>query len=175
MSWSVLVAAGIVAGIVLWGGFNWAIELTNNEAFCISCHEMRDNVYPELQQTIHWKNRSGVRAICLDCHVPRPWIYKIKRKIEASNEVLHKILGTIDTREKFEAHRLEFAQYVWATARPASIATRASRIIFPQNRRKLKKQERSRRNSVFLPISSECDFLAISERGPKGSHNGEQQ
>jgi len=112
LSWSVLVAAGIVAGVVLWGGFNWALELTNNEAFCISCHEMRDNVYPELQQTIHWKNRSGVRAICSDCHVPRPWIYKIKRKIEASNEVLHKILGT---REKFEAHRLELAQHVWAT------------------------------------------------------------
>jgi nitrate/TMAO reductase-like tetraheme cytochrome c subunit len=115
MSWSVLVVAGVVAGIVLWGGFNWALELTNTEAFCVSCHEMRDNVYQELQQTIHWKNRSGVRAICSDCHVPKPWIYKIKRKIEASNEVLHKILGTIGTREKFEAHRLELAQHVWAT------------------------------------------------------------
>jgi nitrate/TMAO reductase-like tetraheme cytochrome c subunit len=115
MSWSVLVAAGVVAGVVLWGGFNWAIELTSTEAFCVSCHEMRDNVYQELQKTIHWKNRSGVRAICSDCHVPKPWIYKIKRKIEASNEVFHKILGTIGTKEKFEAHRFELAQSVWAT------------------------------------------------------------
>ena len=115
MSWSALVVAGVVAGVVLWGGFNWALELTNTEAFCVSCHEMRDNVYQELQHTIHWKNRSGVRAVCSDCHVPKPWIYKIKRKIEASNEVLHKILGTIGTREKFEAHRLELAQHVWAT------------------------------------------------------------
>jgi len=115
MAWSSLVIAGIVVGIVLWGGFNWALELTNTEAFCTSCHEMRDNVYQELKGTIHWANRSGVRATCPDCHVPHPWIYKIKRKIEASNEVLHKILGTIDTREKFEAHRLELAQHVWDT------------------------------------------------------------
>jgi nitrate/TMAO reductase-like tetraheme cytochrome c subunit len=115
LSWSVLVAAGVIAGIVLWGGFNWALELTMTEAFCVSCHEMRDNVYPELQETVHWKNRSGVRAICSDCHVPKTWIYKMKAKIEASHEVLHKILGTIGTKEKFEAHRLELAQNVWAS------------------------------------------------------------
>jgi len=114
-AWTVVAAAGFVVGVMFWGGFNWALELTNTEAFCISCHEMRDNVYPELQKTIHWSNRSGVRATCPDCHVPHPWIYKIKRKIEASNEVLHKILGTINTREKFEAHRLELAEHVWAT------------------------------------------------------------
>jgi cytochrome c-type protein NapC len=115
MSWSALVAAGFVVGILFWGGFNWGLELTDTEPFCISCHEMRDNVYQELQGTVHWANRSGVRATCPDCHVPRPWIYKIKRKIEASHEVLHKILGTIDTPEKFEAHRLELAERVWAT------------------------------------------------------------
>jgi cytochrome c-type protein NapC len=115
MAWSTLMAAGVVLGILFWGGFHWALELTNTEAFCVSCHEMRQTVYPELQQTIHWKNRSGVRATCPDCHVPKPWIYKIRRKIEASNELLHKILGTINTPEKFEAHRLELAQHVWAT------------------------------------------------------------
>jgi nitrate/TMAO reductase-like tetraheme cytochrome c subunit len=114
-SLATLVIAGGIAGIVFWGGFNWALEATNTEAFCISCHEMRDNVYQELKETIHWSNRSGVRAICSDCHVPHQWVYKMKRKIEASNEVLHKILGTIDTREKFEAHRLELAKHVWAT------------------------------------------------------------
>jgi cytochrome c-type protein NapC len=115
LAWTVIAAGGFVVGVMFWGGFNWALELTNTESFCISCHEMRDNVYQELQHTIHWSNRSGVRATCPDCHVPHQWIYKIKRKIEASNEVLHKILGTIDTREKFEAHRLELAEHVWAT------------------------------------------------------------
>ncbi|HRE18511.1 MAG TPA: NapC/NirT family cytochrome c, partial [Rhodocyclaceae bacterium] len=35
------------------------------------------------------------------------------RKIQASNEVLHKILGSIDTPEKFNAKRLELAQHEW--------------------------------------------------------------
>lgn len=102
-----------VVGILFWGGFNWAMEMTNNEQFCISCHEMRDNVYAEYVNTIHYSNRTGVRATCPDCHVPKEWIYKVKRKIQASNELYHKALGSIDTREKFEAKRLELAQHVW--------------------------------------------------------------
>jgi cytochrome c-type protein NapC len=109
-----LLIAGIGVGVVGWGGFNWALELTNTEQFCISCHEMRDNVYQELQKTIHWSNRTGVRATCPDCHVPRPWIYKIIRKIQASNEVYHKIMGTVATPELFDAKRLELAKDVWA-------------------------------------------------------------
>lgn len=103
----------IIIGIILWGGFNTAMELTNTETFCISCHEMKDNVYEEYKKTIHYANRSGVRATCPDCHVPREWIYKIKRKIQASNEVYHKILGTIDTPEKFNAKRLKLATNEW--------------------------------------------------------------
>ena len=36
------------------------------------------------------------------------------RKIKASNELFHKALGTINSREKFEAKRLEMAEHVWA-------------------------------------------------------------
>ena len=113
--WSLggLLAVGLVGGIILWGGFNWALELTNSESFCLTCHEMKDNNYQEFRGTIHDSNRSGVRATCPDCHVPRPWIYKIIRKIQASNEVMHKLLGTIDTRDRFEAKRLELATHVW--------------------------------------------------------------
>ena len=70
-------------------GFNWTLELTNTEEFCISCHEMRENVFKKYRHTIHYANRTGVRATCPDCHVPRPWVYKIVRKIRASNEVWH--------------------------------------------------------------------------------------
>ena len=89
-SLATLLIVGGIGGVLFWGGFNWGLELTNTEAFCISCHEMRDNPYKELQETIHFKNRSGVRATCPDCHVPHEWFYKIRRKIQASNEVLHK-------------------------------------------------------------------------------------
>jgi len=102
-------------GIFLWGGFNWSLELTNTEAFCISCHEMRDNNYMEYKKSIHFSNRSGVRATCPDCHVPRDWIHKVARKITASNELIHHFLGSIDTREKFLDKRYELAKHVWKT------------------------------------------------------------
>lgn len=102
-----------LAGILFWGGFNTAMEWTNREAFCISCHEMKDNVYAEYRNTVHYSNRSGVRATCPDCHVPKEWGPKMIRKIQASNEVLHKILGSIDTPEKFNAKRLELAGHEW--------------------------------------------------------------
>ena len=108
-----LTLGGFIAGIIFWGGFNTAMEMTNTEQFCISCHEMRDNVYPEYKETIHYTNRTGVRAVCSDCHVPKEWTYKMIRKIEASKEVWGKLVGTIDTREKFEAKRLELARREW--------------------------------------------------------------
>jgi nitrate/TMAO reductase-like tetraheme cytochrome c subunit len=155
ISFGLLLVVGFGGGIVFWGGFHWALEITNTEQFCISCHEMRDNVYAEYVGSVHDANASGVRATCPDCHVPKPWAYKMKRKIQASNEVLHKVLGSIDTREKFEAKRLELATHVWVamketdsrecrnapatntrpprrTARPASTATRASPTNCPK-------------------------------------------
>ncbi len=111
--WWILVALAMFTGIIVWGGFNTVMELTNTTEFCISCHEMEENVYREYVGTIHDANRSGVRAGCPDCHVPKPWIHKIVRKIQASNEVYHKILGTINTPEKFDAKRLQLASNVW--------------------------------------------------------------
>ena len=108
-----LTVGGFIAGIMFWGGFNTALELTNTETFCIGCHEMRENVYAELQPTIHYTNRSGVRATCPDCHVPHNWTDKIARKMQASKEVWGTIFGTISTREKFLDKRLEMAQREW--------------------------------------------------------------
>ncbi|WP_223620664.1 NapC/NirT family cytochrome c [Lysobacter sp. ESA13C] len=108
-----LTVAGFVAGIVFWGGFNTALEATNTEKFCTGCHEMRDNVFEELKGTIHYSNRSGVRATCPDCHVPHDWTDKIARKMQASKEVWGKLFGSIDTREKFLDHRLQLAIHEW--------------------------------------------------------------
>ncbi|HYE49140.1 MAG TPA: NapC/NirT family cytochrome c [Azospirillaceae bacterium] len=108
-----LTLGGFLAGVIWWGGFNTVLEATNTEAFCISCHEMKDNVYAELKTTIHFTNRSGVRATCPDCHVPHDWTDKIARKMQASKEVWGKIFGTIDTREKFLEKRLELAGHEW--------------------------------------------------------------
>jgi cytochrome c-type protein NapC len=104
---------GFVAGVIFWGGFNTALEVTNTEEFCISCHEMRDNVFAELKSTIHYTNRSGVRATCPDCHVPHNWTDKIARKVQASKEVYGKIFATISTREKFQEQRRRLAGHEW--------------------------------------------------------------
>lgn len=104
-----------IGGIIFWGGFNTFMEATNTETFCIGCHEMREFVFQEYKDTIHYSNRTGVRATCPDCHVPKEWTYKLIRKIQASNELFHKIAGTVNTREKFEHHRQALAEKVWAS------------------------------------------------------------
>ena len=110
LSVGTLALGGFVMGIIFWGGFNTAMEATNTEPFCTSCHQ---NLYAELQDTIHFTNRSGVRAICSSCHVPHDWTNKIARKMQASKEVFAFLVGTIDTPEKFEARRRLLAEREW--------------------------------------------------------------
>ncbi|GAA4897863.1 cytochrome c-type protein NapC [Ferrimonas pelagia] len=109
-----LLGIGFIGGILFWGAFNTGMEMTNREEFCIGCHEMENNVYEEYITTVHYNNRSGVRATCPDCHVPKEWTPKIIRKIQASKEVLGKITELIDTPKKFADHRLQMAQNEWA-------------------------------------------------------------
>lgn len=116
-AWTTLVLGGAFVGLVVTGmllaagaaGLAW----TNTEGFCISCHEMRDNVYAEFQDTIHDKNRTGVRAVCSDCHVPRQPGPMLVRKVQATFELYGHMVGKIDTKEKFAAHRYEMAKRVW--------------------------------------------------------------
>lgn len=107
----IVLLLGVSATLVVGGaaGLAW----TNTEKFCIGCHEMRDNVYAEYKGTIHDTNRTGVRAVCTDCHVPREPVALIKRKMRASLELWGHFTGVVDTPEKFEAHRSKLAQNVW--------------------------------------------------------------
>ncbi len=114
LSLGFLTLGGFAGGVMFWGAFNTALELTNTEQFCVSCHEMEANVFEELTRTIHYTNRSGVRAVCSDCHVPHEWTNKIARKMQASKEVWGHVFGTIDTRRKFLDERLRLAQHEWA-------------------------------------------------------------
>ena len=108
-----LLVVGFFSGIIFWGGFNTGMEATNTLEFCIGCHEMRDTVYQEYKETIHYSNRTGVRAVCSDCHVPKDWTHKLIRKAKASLEIWGKLTGSIDTKEKFEAKRMQLATNEW--------------------------------------------------------------
>jgi cytochrome c-type protein NapC len=165
-----LVACGVVIGVIGWGAFNWAMELSNTEAFCISCHEMRNTVYVELKETIHFSNRTGVRATCSDCHVPRPWHYKVVRKVQATNELFHKIVGTIDTPEKFEAKRLVLAQSVWKSMKASD--SRECRNCHAMESMDLDKQVRpaQRRHKAAMEKGETCIdcHQGIAHKLPKG-------
>ncbi len=129
-----LLLSGIIAGVIIFGGTSWSMSATSTEEFCVSCHEMEDNAYAELKQTIHYNNSTGTRATCSDCHVPHNFIGKIFRKIEAAREVYGSITGIIDTPEKYEAHRLAMAERVWEDMREDDSANcRACHINLEQS------------------------------------------
>ena len=109
----VLLLFGIAAGVVGWNAFHAGVELTSTTEFCISCHTMRDNNFEEYKTTIHYSNPHGVRAGCPDCHVPKTGWPLYWAKLMAAKDLWGEIVGTINTREKFEDHRLELAQQVW--------------------------------------------------------------
>ncbi|AJR08934.1 pentaheme c-type cytochrome TorC [Photobacterium gaetbulicola] len=107
----VLVGIGItLAGVVT---VHKSFEFASSTEFCTSCHTMQQN-YEEYKQSIHFKNASGVRAECVDCHQPKDFPGKVQRKLGAWKDVYnHFITKKIDTPEKLEEHRLELATMVW--------------------------------------------------------------
>jgi cytochrome c-type protein NapC len=105
----------LAIGLGLSSGFAAAVHLSNTLQFCTSCHEMQDNMYVEYQKSPHFKNAVGVRAVCSDCHVPKEFFPKMRAKLLASiHELPRWALGTVNTKAKFTAVRLEMANHVWA-------------------------------------------------------------
>lgn len=108
----IIAFALFLAGALALGGVNAFFAYTNTMEFCVSCHTMQGN-YKELQETVHFKSASGVAPVCADCHVPKAFFPKIAAKIWAVKDIYHEIVGTVDTPEKFEAHKWEMANRVW--------------------------------------------------------------
>ncbi|MBK1681133.1 NapC/NirT family cytochrome c [Rhodocyclus tenuis] len=109
-----LLGTGFIAGIAFIGGTHYTFEATSSPGFCAdACHEMA-TVAAEYRQSAHYNNRSGVRADCADCHIPKPLGPKVEKKLLSAKELWGKITGSISTPEKFAAKRLELAQHEWA-------------------------------------------------------------
>lgn len=107
-----IVLVAFVCGAMALAGVDAIFDYTSRTEFCISCHTMRWN-YEEYKTTVHYKNRLGIKTECADCHVPKEFFPKVVSKIIALKDVYHQFAGTIDTREKFDAHRWAMANRVW--------------------------------------------------------------
>lgn len=103
----------LVLGATLALGGRAAVHATNDTAFCVSCHEMRDHNYAEYRQTVHARNRTGVVAGCADCHVPHETPDLLWRKVGAARDLWSHWTGRVASDADFEAHRLELARKVW--------------------------------------------------------------
>lgn len=108
-----LLALGGVFGAAAVLAFDGVLEATSTDAFCVSCHELRDNALAEFRGTPHHTNDAGFRATCADCHVPREFMPKMWRKMRAVTEVYHHFAGTISTPEKYDAYRMTMATKTW--------------------------------------------------------------
>lgn len=130
-------------GIVFAGLFNVGLSATNEMEFCTSCHSMAIP-YGEYKESAHYQNASGVRATCSDCHVPKSFGPKMVAKVLAYKDVLHEFLGTIDTPEKYEQHRWDMANRVWAKMKATD--SRECRSCHDYTQMDLSEQDRSARN-----------------------------
>jgi cytochrome c-type protein NapC len=101
----------LVVGGALIGAGAATLHFTGTEKFCSSCHT--NDAAAEFKDTIHDKNRTGVRAACADCHLPREFVPMMVRKVQAAREVWGHIAGTIDTKEKYDKHRHAMAVSEW--------------------------------------------------------------
>ena len=110
----VVLVLGLILGVAFFGSAGSFMVYANSEKFCAtSCHEM-SFLAVEHKDTIHDKNRTGVRATCNDCHVPHGYITNYLAKLGLFNDYWgHFVTHSIDTKEKFEAKRYELAKKVW--------------------------------------------------------------
>ena len=153
---SLLTVAGLFfLGVASTFGFHTVLEKTNTMEFCISCHTMETN-YREYQDTIHYKNPSGVQTTCSDCHVPKEFLPKMAAKIVAVKDIYHEIIGTIDTPEKYEAHRWDMASRVWAKMEATD--SRECRSCHDYSNMDLEEQDKSarRRHSRAIKKGETC-------------------
>lgn len=109
---AVLVVCFVVGGAMI-AATAATIHMTGTAEFCVSCHELRDNALAEFKDTIHDKNRTGIRVGCPDCHLPRALVPMMIRKVEAAREVWGHLTGVIDTPEKYEKNRYRMAVHEW--------------------------------------------------------------
>lgn len=110
-----LLLIGLVVGAALVIGTQLMVHTTGSVEFCGgACHSMREFTMPEYRQSVHFSNRTGVRAGCSDCHVPHAYPQVLFYKAAAGiRDAIAEARGVIDTKEKYEQQRWRMANRVW--------------------------------------------------------------
>jgi len=109
-------AGGLLAfivGIGFSGSFVAGLKYAETDKFCTSCHEMQ-TPFQEYTHSVHYSNEFGIQASCGNCHVPPAFLPGLARHIQAYSEVWGHMNGELNTPAKYEAHRLQLAQKIWA-------------------------------------------------------------
>jgi len=91
--------------------------------------------------------------------VPKDFIHKMQRKIQASQEVWGKLTGFIDTKEKFEAHRLELATHEWDRMKKSN--SRECRNCHNYDGMDLEKQDKSAQKKHTMAAKADSGKTCI--------------
>src|SRR5580765_2123312 len=114
--WSVLalVALGVAVGAIAIIGTQVMVHVTGTDEFCgAACHSMQW-VAKEHRESVHGATRTGMRATCHDCHIPREYPELLWYKaVAGTKDVIGEIRGIISTEEKFRKERMRMAGQVW--------------------------------------------------------------
>lgn len=106
--------AAFVLGMAALGMTNFMLHETSSNEFCFNCHSHEAFIKPEYEASSHFLNSAGVRVQCADCHLPKDsWFDLTLTKMVVSLDIIPELQGKIDTAEKYEEHRVEFAETVW--------------------------------------------------------------
>jgi len=62
------IITGVLAGVFIVWVISFSSSKTSETSFCLICHEMKYTM-KELENSKHWKNRSGYMTQCSDCHI----------------------------------------------------------------------------------------------------------
>lgn len=121
-TWFWLLLLFALLGVAGLGVTVTVLHKTSSTEFYVSCHSMQTPLV-EYQGSVHFQNTKGIRAECADCYIPGDPISFLWIKIRAVKDIYHEAIGTLDTSEKYEAHKLRITQSVWDDLKANNLAT----------------------------------------------------
>ena len=104
--WTVIITAAVVCILIIIGVRGESHISSYN--FCVSCHSMS---YPdaETKKSSHY-GRLGINPTCKDCHLSPAFFDRVlAHLVDGPKDSLGEFRYDLNTKEKFDAHRAEFA------------------------------------------------------------------